>query len=190
MAKVIEMGKGNGAIARGKATPFTADQIRELVGEMPHPHGAIAAIAFFTGSRIGEVLALRGEDVVGGGIVIRQTKTGATKEIRVVGALRDILATLPPLPSHGPLFPGRKGGTLTRQAHSLALRQTLDLMGWDGGYSTHSYRRGMAQALYGAGVDLAAIAATTGHKSLGSLTEYLDLSQARGNAALAKVFGG
>lgn len=188
MAKVVVPGKGNGSVAVGKASPFTPEMIRELVDELPHPHGAIAAIAFYTGSRIGEVLALRAGDIGPSAITIRQPKTKRTKEVAIVAPLAALLATLPPLPTEGYLFPGRRDGHLTRQAHGLALRRACELLGLEG-FSTHSYRRGLAQALYSADVDLAAIAATTGHRSLGSLTEYLDLSQQKGNAALMGVFG-
>jgi integrase/recombinase XerD len=71
----------------------------------------------------------------------------------------------------------------TRQAADKALRQTCTRLGLEG-VSTHSFRRSLAQAAVGRGVPLHVVQAVTGHKSLGSLGEYLAATDAEVLAAI------
>ena len=49
----------------------------------------------------------------------------------------------------------------------------------------HSFRRSMATHLYRAGVDLESIRQLTGHKSLGTLTNYIDIGREEAERKIA-----
>jgi integrase/recombinase XerD len=89
---------------KGQAEVLSQEQLQELWAELDHPHKLIAQLAYYTGSRIGEVVALRAEDVVGGKIVIRQSKTESTKTVDIVTPLADAISQVN-LPGSGYLFP-------------------------------------------------------------------------------------
>ncbi|MGB1195706.1 MAG: tyrosine-type recombinase/integrase [Synechococcus sp.] len=76
------------------------------------------------------------------------------------------------------LFPGQNTTTspLSRQAADKALRQTCKRIGLSE-VSRHSFRRTAAQDAVGRGLPLHVVQALTGHRSLGSLGEYLQASE-------------
>jgi integrase/recombinase XerD len=85
------------------------------------------------------------------------------------------------------LFPAA-GSTTTpqsRQAADKALRQTCARLGLEG-VSLHSFRRTAAQDAVGRGLPLHVVQALTGHKSLGSLGEYLQASRDEVLAAIGE----
>ena len=53
------------------------------------------------------------------------------------------------------------------------------------GASTHSFRRSMATHLYRVGVDLESIRQLTGHRSLQSLTLYIDVGREEADKKIA-----
>jgi integrase/recombinase XerD len=61
---------------------------------------------------------------------------------------------------------------MTRQAADKAMRTTCLMVGITGA-TTHSFRRSLAQNAVKRGVQLHIVQKITGHKSLGSLGEYL-----------------
>ena len=77
------------------------------------------------------------------------------------------------------LFPaaGSTTSPQSRQAADKALRATCARIGLEG-VSTHSFRRSLAQSAVGRGVPLHVVQKLTGHKSLGSLGEYLTATDA------------
>lgn len=67
---------------------------------------------------------------------------------------------------------------MSRQAADKALRQTCSRIGLEG-VSLHSFRRTAAQDAVDRGLPLHVVQALTGHKSLGSLGEYLEPSESQ-----------
>ena len=67
---------------------------------------------------------------------------------------------------------------MTRQAADKALRGACMRVGLTG-VSLHSFRRTAAQDAVDRGVPLHVVQALTGHKSLGSLGEYLAATEAQ-----------
>ncbi|MBW4661064.1 MAG: tyrosine-type recombinase/integrase [Drouetiella hepatica Uher 2000/2452] len=76
---------------------------------------------------------------------------------------------------------------LSTQAVDKALRKACKAIGLDG-VSTHTFRRSLATHLYRGGVPLRTIMAITGHKSLASLTLYINLEQGEAKDALFEFF--
>lgn len=180
----------------GKAAALTDAQLDQLLAAAPSPrYRALWAIQRWTAARISEALALRWADL-NGCITFRRatTKTKATRQVPVAAALLAALAEYraaweaehghPPAPSEA-LFPaaGSTTSPMSRQAADKALRATCEALGLQG-VSTHSFRRSLAQAAVGRGVPLHVVQRITGHKSLGSLGEYLQASEAEVLAAI------
>jgi len=86
---------------------------------------------------------------------------------------------------HEALFPGFGSTTspMSRQAADKTLRQSCNRIGLEG-VSLHSFRRTAAQDAVDRGLPLHVVQALTGHKSLGSLGEYLQPSESQVLAAI------
>lgn len=145
-----------------------------------------------------EALALRWGDI-NGCVSFRRstTKTKATRQVPAAAALLKEIAAYrkawhaehghPPAKDEN-LFPAAGSTTQpqTRQAADKALRATCAALGLEG-VSTHSFRRSLAQSAVRRGVPLHVVQAVTGHKSLGSLGEYLSATEAE---VLGAIEGG
>lgn len=185
----------------GKARALTAAELDQLIAAAPSPrYLTLWTLQRHTAARIGEALALRWGDI-NGKVTFRRatTKTRTTRQAVVRPALREVLDSYraaweaehghPPARDEA-LFPA-KGSThspMTRQAADKALRAACASLGLEG-TTTHSFRRSLAQAAVRNGVPLSTVQAMTGHKSLGSLGEYLQASDEEISEALASVVG-
>lgn len=167
----------------GQAEILTADQLTELLNELPYPHRLIAAICYYTTSRVGEVCQLKAEDIRGSKIVFRRanTKTKRTKEVSIPAKLQAEFDRVD-LPTSGYLFPGKHGGYLTRQAFDHALRETCDYLGFQG-VSTHSFRRSSITVLHYAGVALKTIQKRSGHATIAQVGAYIEPLDGAADAA-------
>ena len=170
----------------GQAAVLTPEQLDELWSELEQPHRLITQICYYTASRLGEVCALRAEDVVNGEIVFRakNTKTDVTRTI--APPLAKALTTTV-LPASGYLFPGKSKGHVTTQAVDLALRSACDYLGFKG-VSTHSFRRSLLTHLYRAGHSLRTLQQISGHQDIGNLARYLDIDRDEATKALMGFF--
>lgn len=181
----------------GKAAALSADQFQALLKAAPSPrYRALWALQRYTAARISEALALSWADVAGQQVTFRRatTKTRSTRQVPQGEALQQELAAYrqawaaehghPPAPGEA-LFPaaGSTTSPQTRQAADKALRTTCARLGLEG-VSLHSFRRTAAQDAVGRGVPLHHVQALTGHKSLGSLGEYLQATQEQVLAAI------
>lgn len=200
---------------KGQAEVLSQEQLTQLWTQLAQPHRLITQLAYYTASRIGEVCALRAEDISAGKIVIRQSKTERTKEVVIVPPLRDAIATTP-IPATGYLFPAATwtratvkryriqrhaaGGQhfelvgelpprqhISSRAVDKALRRACESLEIQG-VSTHTFRRSLATHLYDGGVPLRQIMEITGHATLASLTCYLNVEQRAAENALLSFF--
>jgi integrase/recombinase XerD len=185
-------------IARhGKAAPLSQADFQALLVAAPSPaYRALWSTQRWSAARISEALALTWADVAGGKVTYRRghTKTKATRQVPQGETLRAELETYrqrwceqhghQPKP-HEALFPGICSTTspMSRQAADKALRQTCSRIGLEG-VSLHSFRRTAAQDAVDRGLPLHVVQALTGHKSLGSLGEYLAPSESQVLAAI------
>lgn len=172
----------------GKALVLSQEQLRAVFAELGYPHSAIAALCYWTASRPGEIVALPTAAIGQEAVTIRQFKTKATKEVDYYPELRAALDGLLPTMSRY-CFPGRADRPdqpthLTLRAFQKQLEKAFEQLSIKGATS-YSFRRSMATHLYLDGVDLQSIRLLTGHKTLASLTEYIDIPrlEARGKVA-------
>ena len=180
----------------GKAAPLTTDQFEALLAASSPQYRALWALQRFTAARIGEALALTWADVAGKRVTFRKatTKTKTTRQVPQTAALQAELTSYRKAwtDQHGhepasseALFPGACSTTApqTRQAADLALRKLCKQLGIEG-VSLHSFRRTAAQQAVANGHALHVVQKLTGHKSLGSLGEYLQATEAEVLAAI------
>ena len=169
----------------GKAAALTDEQMDRLIRSAPSPrYAALWSVQRFTAARISESLSLRWSDI-NAAVTFRKshTKTKTTRQCPIAPALRLAIDNYkkawemehghPPHPSEA-LFPspGSTHTPMTRQAADKAMRATCLAVGIHGA-TTHSFRRSLAQNAVKRGVQLHIVQRITGHKSLGSLGEYL-----------------
>ena len=181
----------------GKAAALGAGQLDELLEAAPSDrYKMLWMLQRLTASRIGEALALTWGDVVGGKVTFRRstTKTKATRQIAQNPRLKQALASYRQQwagehghePAAGEVLFPAAGSTTTpqsRQAADKALRATCKRIGLEG-VSLHSFRRTAAQDAVDRGLPLHVVQKMTGHKSLGSLGEYLQASDEEVLAAI------
>ena len=181
----------------GKAEALTAEQFSALLAAAPSArYRLLWTLQRYTAARISEALALRWADVAGQQVVFRRstTKTATTREVPQGEALQQALDVYREAwaAQHGhqptrseALFPTDDSTTCSqsRQAADKALRKTCAALGLEG-VSLHSFRRTAAQQAVAAGHALHVVQSLTGHKSLGSLGEYLQASKAEVLAAI------
>jgi integrase/recombinase XerD len=173
----------------GRALVLSPSEIKQVFDELDQPYRLVAELCYYTASRVGEVIALQREAIIGNTLIIRQHKTKRSKEVAIVPQLWTALNAMQ-LPTTGPLFPGSgRSGHLTVRAFEKWLYKVYSLLEIRGA-STHSFRRSMATHLYRSGVDLESIRQLTGHKSLDSLTLYIDVGREEANRKIADAIAG
>jgi integrase/recombinase XerD len=182
----------------GKAAALSPEQFAALLKAAPSPrYRALWSVQRWTAARITEALALTWADVAGGKVTYRRasTKTKSTRQLPQVQQLKAELLRYRHewALEHGhqptsdeALFPaaGSTISTMSRQAADKALRATCRRIGLEG-VSLHSFRRTAAQEAVNRGVALHVVQALTGHRSLGSLGEYLAATEAQVLAAIS-----
>ena len=163
----------------GQARHLTEADLALLFDALPDEKWqCIFAIAYFTGSRISEVLSLDVSDIGSDSILIRRanTKTKKTRTANLVPGLKPFLEAYD-APESGYLFPARHNSKsakhISRQAADQVLREACGYVGLDG-VSTHSFRRSFATNLNKQGVSLAKIARLLGHESATMTARYIE----------------
>ena len=179
----------------GKAAALTPEQFDKLVTAAPSArYASLWTLQRLTASRIGEALALTWGDVAGGKVTFRRSTTKTTRQVPQSLKLKQALASYRQQwadeHGHNPasdevLFPaaGSTTSPQSRQAADKALRATCKRIGLEG-ISLHSFRRTAAQDAVDRGLPLHVVQKMTGHKSLGSLGEYLQASDEEVLAAI------
>jgi integrase/recombinase XerD len=181
----------------GKAEPLKFNEYRKIRnGFRLESHKLILDIGYSTGERWGAILRLRVEDVyvdpisrtIHPDITFRKhtRKDKATRQCPISQSLKLRLTSYAP-PASGFLFPSplMPASHLSDRAADAALRRALERAGLSElGYSTHSTRRGLINRLHDAGTSLKVIQSITGHKSLGVLSGYIDVSDSQRRNAI------
>ena len=177
----------------GKASALTDDQFQLLLDAAPSPkYRMLWALQRYCAARIGETLQVSWGAVSATHVTFLKatTKTKRTRQVPICPALKVELdryrAASAAKGNDEFLFhtDDSKTQPMSRQAADKALRKTAASIGLEG-ISTHSFRRTAAQAAVDKGAPLRHVMALTGHKSLGSLGEYLDASDSDVLACLA-----
>ncbi|NEN90808.1 MAG: phage integrase family protein [Okeania sp. SIO3H1] len=180
----------------GKAEILTNQEFEKIYSAFKSKHHKLIwQILRYTGERISAVLQLKVSDVYLDAIqsfphreityrasTRKATPDGkrATRQLPISRALAAELHNYYP-PLSGWLFPNKPNGThhLTRQSYDEAFRSALVVAGLNRrGFSLHSPRRTLITRLSKEGYPLATIQQITGHKSIQTLQEYIDVSPA------------
>ncbi len=163
----------------GQARHLTEENLAALFEYLPAAKWkCVFAIAYFTGSRISEVLSLEAADIGTDRITFRRekTKTRKPRVAMIVSGLRPFLDAYD-APTVGYLFPARHNAKrpthIKRQSADQVLREACEFVELEG-VSTHSFRRSFATNLHQQGYSLAKIARLLGHSSASMTARYIE----------------
>ena len=165
---------------------LSGSEVARLFAATDSPkYGAIFALAYGAGLRVGEITALQIADIDSERmqIHVRAGKTGARHVMlspRVLEALRTYWKAARP---KGPeLFPGgrsqRPGTQLTRESIHKVLVTVARKAGIKKRVHPHMLRHCFATHMLEAGADIRSVQVLLGHACIGSTTTYLHLSSA------------
>src|SRR4029453_14036162 len=164
----------------------------ERAGETRDPwiwarDAAVMALLYGSGLRISEALGLKRRDVPlpGAGDVL--VVTGKGNKTRMVPVLQNVLGLVPafvaicphPLPPHGPIFVGARGGPLKARVIQLTMARLRGALGLPDSATPHALRHSFATHLLTRGGDLRAIQELLGHASLSTTQIYTGIDSER-----------
>jgi len=175
----------------GKAKVLSKSERDLIHSQLPEKYRLISEVLYWSAGRISEVLSIRVRNLVPStGMVVLESKTTKTKKTREVFLPETLMRKLVLRASGLRLKPNdflffnqsptqsETGFTrpLSSQSFDKELRRVCD---WNGlsGISTHSFRRTQLTELYRDGWSLREIQHISGHRSLQSLQEYLDIDK-------------
>ena len=175
----------------GKAKVLSPDEQDLIKSHLPEKYRLIAEILYWSAGRISEVLSIRVRNLVPStGMVLLErqtTKTKSTREVYLPPKLMDSLvrrASGLRLQATDFLFFNQSPTQVTDQFIRPLSSQSFDkelrrVCDWNGlsGISSHSFRRTQLTELYRDGWSLREIQHISGHRSLQSLQEYLDVDK-------------
>lgn len=172
----------------GKASIFSVKHYLKLLSVYANKkHKLALQIAFYTGERWGAIRQLKVEDVYKNGattgfITFRKNTRKSCGGIQTTRQMQSSIELLKILREYEPdgewLFPSARSPNqpITFRCLDLYFRKMLGRAGLEHcGYSTHSTRRTFITTLYRKGVPLLELQKITGHKSIKSLIEYIDI---------------
>ena len=174
----------------GKAKVLSSEERALIKKELPEKYSLISEILYWSAGRISEVLSIRVRNLVPNtGMVILERQTTKTKKTREVFLPEHLMRRLQLRASglcltsddflffnQSPTQSQRFKCPLSSQSFDKELRKVCD---WNGlsGISSHSFRRTQLTELYRDGWSLREIQHISGHRSLQSLQEYLDVDK-------------
>ena len=182
----------------GKAEPIYLDGYRKIREHFHKPHERLFwDIAYYTGERWGAIVQLAVSDVYDDrgkprtSITFKKStrKDKTTRQVPVSASLALRLKAYDLPHSHwlfpSPRFPDRH---IIFRTIDATFRLAIDRAGLSGlGYSTHSTRRGFITSLHRNGIGVRVIQEITGHKSLGVLAGYIEVSDEQKRRAIATL---
>lgn len=164
---------------KGQARHLAESELADFFNHLPDEKwSAVFALAYFTGSRISEVLSLKVDAIQGDRIVITilKSKQKRTREIVITPGLRRFLDAYS-APATGYLFPAYQNSQrkthVSRQAAHKVLGQVVAAATGLEGVSTHSFRRSFATNLSKAGRTEAEISRLLGHAPTSMTARYI-----------------
>lgn len=175
----------------GKAKVLSKRERTLIQTHLPEKYRLVSEVLYWAAGRISEVLSIRVRNLVSDrSMVLLERQTTKTKQTREVYLPEDLMQALLSRarilglkPSDYLFFnqsptQSRKCGArpLSVQSFDKELRKVCD---WNGlsGISSHSFRRTQLTELYRDGWSLREIQHISGHKSLQSLQEYLEVDK-------------
>lgn len=164
-------------------TVLSGRQVLEVLGAIESiKHRTILTVAYGAGLRIGEVCALRVEDIDSRRMLlhVRDGKTGprvVMLSLQLLEVLREYWRRERP---RGPLLFTARGRetALTPRAVTILLARVRKQLGLGAHVTPHTFRHCFATHLLDLGTDLRTVQALLGHGSLRSTVHYLHVSTA------------
>jgi integrase len=162
---------------------WTDDQIVQFEQHYPIESRARLAFALLlcTGQRRGDVILMGRQHVRGGFIHVRQAKTGANLQIKVMPELEAILAAHPAV--NMTFLTTNTGQPFSPTGFSNWFNRVCSAAGLPG-LSAHGLRKAMCRKLAEAGCSANQIASVSGHKTLREVQRY---TQAADQKAMAEA---
>ena len=168
----------------GQASVLSPQHLDNLIDALPAgPHRVLATILRYTAARVSEARLLTWAAISDTHILFAAatTKTKTSREVPLAPQLLDVLkrwkAETNPRPTDFIVPGGVAGRPMSRQAFDKQLRATCEQLGLSG-VSTHSFRRTCLTTANDKGISLRHLQAISGHRSLMSLSVYLDVNEA------------
>ena len=148
---------------------------------------AVMALLYGSGLRISEALGLKRRDVPLPGTGDVLVVNGKGNKARMVPVLQNVLALVQdyvavcphPLPPHGPIFVGARGGPLRARVIQLTMERLRGALGLPDSATPHALRHSFATHLLSRGGDLRAIQELLGHASLSTTQIYTGIDSER-----------
>ena len=163
---------------KGQARHLGEEELVTFFNHLPDEKWqCVFAIAYFTGSRISEVLSLDVKAIQSDRVVIAVLKARKpmTREIAIQPQLQTFLDAYD-APESGYLFPAYQNSQrkthVSRQAAHKILKEVIESAPELDGISTHSFRRSFATNLQKMGKSAAEISRLLGHKSTTMTARY------------------
>ena len=174
---------------KGQAKVLTSDQVDQVINFLPSSlHKTIALTLRNTGARISEVIQLRWEDLDKEELQFPREITKKQLDTRELPIEEDYYNQMmiwksewAALKGHQPskkdyIFPGRYVGShITSRSFMYAHEEALERAEISKA-TTHSYRRTQLTELHKKGVPLKVVQSLSGHRSLDTLSRYLEVS--------------
>ena len=151
-------------------------------------HRRMVGLALYAGLRCHEIAGLHAEDVWSHVdppiLVVRHGKGGKDRSVNMHPALVELLS---PLPSSGPVFPGRGIPTIRAESVSQAIRAHLLSAGIDGTAHQlrHTFGTGLARA---SGGDMVLTAEMMGHESMTTTMGYVRLAHSGAANIIGRLY--
>lgn len=125
-----------------------------------------------TGSRIGEALSLKWQDLMSTPphVIYRETKNGDVRAVPIGQMVYDLLQTLPRRGEY--IFTSYRGGVLGQQQINLDFKRRAKIVGITKPVYNHIFRHSYITTMLEAGVDVSDVARIVGHKNLNSTMRY------------------
>jgi integrase len=148
---------------------------------------ALIRLAFTTGLRVGNLLALRWRDVdmAARTVSVARTKNGQPMIVPFPQSAADELSKLPRPSEDALVFEGRTG----RAHHFRCLWVITCKEAGLAGRNFHQLRHGTATALARAGINQASLMAALGHRTLAASARYMHHNVEDRRAVMQRVFG-
>jgi len=186
----------------GQAKILSDAELSKIKKQLTSPSSLLLFdILRYTGERAGAIVQLQRLDVydVTGrpreyitfrGITRKAAagKKAKTRQLLIHPALKQSLEGFPAAKDSIWLFPSRGDASkhITRQGADDLIRKACDRAGLGGaGISLHSFRRTLITKLDRQGIGISTIRAITGHASLRSVQDYIDVSEEQVRNAIA-----
>ena len=174
---------------KGRAKVLTSDQVDQVINFLPSAlHKTIALTLRISGARISEVIQLRWEDLDNEELQFPREITKKQLDTREIPIEEDYYNQMmiwksewAALKGRQPskkdyIFPGRFNGShITSRSFMYAHEEALERAEISKA-TTHSYRRTQLTELHKKGVPLKVVQSLSGHRSLDTLSRYLEVS--------------